>query len=353
MTNCIFICIFNNVNFVNMFYLLLESIKLYGNLNDNIEILIYTSTTFMNIIKHNRLYTNKIKFEINDSYNNIDKACKARLDLFKLQSINNYEKVLYLDTDILIKNIIQNDTYNDINNVFDIATDNILYVLEEGNITNGSDFWGNTLFGNETYNYSDKSAFTSGILLFKNCLEIRNLFDKINEDIINRPHNFCCYDQPYIIYNAFKYNLFNNKLLKSICVNNDNHVNSSKIIHHFPGGPGSYEHKIKQMTKFLDNLKKSNIINDNDIPQIVNYQNGKIITNIENKTYQWENSTITFLEKCKMNAFGDGYYTYINEHTIEAYFGSRTHTITFEENYQNFISIRDTDSQQVNGKLIK
>ena len=141
-------------------------------------------------------------------------------------------------------------------------------------------------------------------------------------------------------------------MLKSICVNNDNNVNSSKIIHHFPGGPGTYINKIKYMTNFLNNLKKSNLINENDIHQIVNYQNDKIITNIENKTYQWENSTITFLEKCKMNAFGDGYYSYINEHTIEAHFGSRIHTITFDENYENFTSIRDRDSLKINGKLM-
>ena len=35
------------------------------------------------------------------------------------------------------------------------------------------------------------------------CLGVEN-----NEDIINRPHPF--HDQPHIVYNAFKYNLYNN-----------------------------------------------------------------------------------------------------------------------------------------------
>ncbi len=34
-----------------MFYLLLESILIYGKLDNNTNILIYTSTPFMNIIK--------------------------------------------------------------------------------------------------------------------------------------------------------------------------------------------------------------------------------------------------------------------------------------------------------------
>ena len=99
--NVIFICVFHQDKYVDMFYLLLESILLYGNLEDT-TILVYTSTLFMNRIKQYHLFTDKIKFEINDEYDTIEKACKARLDLFDL-SIEPYNKILYLDTDILIK----------------------------------------------------------------------------------------------------------------------------------------------------------------------------------------------------------------------------------------------------------
>jgi hypothetical protein len=74
--------------------------------------------------------------------------------------------------------------------------------------------------------------------LKNHCEKIKDLFDKINEDIVERPYDFICYDQPYIVYNAFKYNLYNNKILKTLVVNNDNNIHSDKVIHHFPGGPG-------------------------------------------------------------------------------------------------------------------
>ena len=245
---CIFVCVFNQLKYVDMFFLLLESIFIYGNLDKNTHILVYTSTSFMNKIKESHLFNNeKIKFEINDTYNNIDKACKARLDLFNLPSIKNYNKILYLDTDILVK--------NDINKVFDVCKEDIVYVLEEGKINSDADHWGKTLFCDEINNYEDKTAFTSGILLFNNCEKIKDLFNKINEDIVKRPYNFSCYDQPYIVYNAFKYNLYNNKILKSLAVNNDKNIHSDKVIHHFPGGPGLYERKIDTMTVFLNNLK--------------------------------------------------------------------------------------------------
>jgi hypothetical protein len=251
--NCIFCCVFNQEKYIDMFFLLLESIFIYGNLDENTNILVYTSTPFMNIIRQSHLFNDeKIKFEINDTYDNIDKACKARLDLFNLPSIINYNKILYLDTDIIVK--------DNIHELFNVCKEDILYVLEEGNLLTSLDdyYGGKTLFGNEINNYNDKSAFTSGILLFNNCKKINDLFNKINEDIINRPYDIYCHDQPYIVYNAFKYNLYNNKILKSFIVNNDDNINSDKVIHHFPGGPGNYKHKIEAMTIFLNSLNKIN-----------------------------------------------------------------------------------------------
>ena len=257
--NCIFCCVFNKDKYVDMFYLLLESILTYGNLSDDIIILVYTSTPFMNRIKTSHLFNeNKIRFEINDTLNTIDKACKARLDLFNL-AITNYNKILYLDTDIIVK--------NDINKVFDVCKEDILYVLEEGNLgTDFNDYYGRSLFGDDLGNYNDKTAFTSGILLFNNCEKIKDLFNKINQDIIRRPRNFSCYDQPYIVYNSFKYKLYNNKILKSLVVNNDHNIHSDKVIHHFPGCPGIYQHKIDYMTIFLNDLLNNTEIYDVKIP---------------------------------------------------------------------------------------
>jgi predicted O-methyltransferase YrrM len=224
-------------------------------------------------MKQSHLYNeNKIKFEINDTYNNLDSACKARLDLFNLPSVTQYDKILYLDTDILVK--------DDINKVFDVCTEDTMYVLEEGWIDHSHDYWGNTLFGDEINNYDDKTAFTSGILLLNNCEKMHFLFNKIKEDIINRPYYFTCYDQPYIIYNAFKYNLYNNKVLKSLVVNSDSNIHSDKVIHHFPGGPGVYHNKIDAMTIFLNSIK--DFVITNNINKSKEYINSYLLPIIHN-----------------------------------------------------------------------
>lgn len=299
MKNCIFICIFCQEKYIEMFYLLLESIYIYGNIGNNTDILVYTSSKFKDIIKKSHLYSKNIVFEINDDYNNIDKACKSRLDLFNLQSVNNYSKILYLDTDILCK--------DDINKVFNVCKEDILYVLEEGTIENKDDLWGYTLFGNEVNNYIDKSAFTSGILLFNNCEKIKDLFNKIKEDIINRPYNFVCYDQPYIIYSAFKNNLYNNKILKLFVVNNDQNIHSDKVIHHFPGCPGYHIFKLEKMSTFLSDIKDYTInLNINKTKEFINLHLMPIIYNcgelLEGNIFTLHHSTIytdVYLNKAK------------------------------------------------------
>lgn len=298
--NTIFICVFNKEEYVYILYLLLESIFIYGDLDDNTEILIYTSTLFMNMIKNSSLFNDtKIKFEINDTYNDVDKSCKARLDIFNLESISRYDKILYLDTDIIVK--------DSINKVFDVCKEYILYVLKEGEIDNICNYWGLSLFKNEVNDYEDKSAFTSGILLFNNCEKIKNLFHKINEDILNRPDDSTFNDQPYIVYNAFKYNLYNNNILTSFVVNCDNNIHSDKVIHHFPGGPGDFQHKIESMTIFLNAIKDFTINNNiNEAKKYIDNHLLPIISNcnelLEGNIFMHHHTTTytdTFLNKTK------------------------------------------------------
>jgi len=86
--NCIFICVFNNEKYVDLFLLLLESIYIFGKLNDDTELLIYTTRKFIKLIMKNYIYKifkKKIKFEINDNYNDIKNACRSRYDFFNLE----------------------------------------------------------------------------------------------------------------------------------------------------------------------------------------------------------------------------------------------------------------------------
>lgn len=251
--NCILCSVFYQEKYIEMFLILLESIINYGIPDDNTDILIYTSTKFMEKIKQNPLYNGKMKFEINDNYNSVFEASASRLDVFSFNCIKNYSKILYLDTDIIIK--------ENINKVFDICKEDVVYALEEGSIDKYTDH-GQTLFKDkdEINSYKDKSGFSAGVLLFNNCLIIKDLFDKIKKDIIKRPNEFPCLEQPYIVYNCFKHNLYNNKDLKKCVVitsGTKDDIASDKVIFHFAGGPGNYSRKLSKMLNFSKHLKKT------------------------------------------------------------------------------------------------
>lgn len=259
MKNCIFLCVFNDEKYLNLLYLFLESLYIStSNLEfSNFDIIIYTSTDFMNHIKNSNLFTEYIYFELNDTYNDIYKASSARLDIFNLDLISNYNKILYLDIDTIIK--------GNINKIFDVLrTDDVLYTVQDGSIDSDTNYWGKSIFGDEVYNYSDKSAFTTSILLFNNSEKIKQLFNNINIQykIANTKPNAKVFDQGYIIYNAFKMQIYNNKLLNLYVVNNNFNIYNNFIVYQYSSLVGIYYSKYENMNKFFNNYLGL-LINDN------------------------------------------------------------------------------------------
>jgi lipopolysaccharide biosynthesis glycosyltransferase len=250
MKKLIFVTAFNNINYVHMLFLLIKTLYTYGNIDENTDILIYTSLQFKNIIETSTIYTGKIKFFINNEKNSIDAACKARLDLFDYEFINDYEKILYLDTDILVQ--------KNINFIFELIKENKIYAIRDCSIDNDPNDYvgGQTLFKNEINNYPDKSGFNSGVMLFNNCKEIRNLF-KIIKNHMNSDKTAKFNDQPYIVYNAKKYNLINNSILNDYVELTNKLPKTNKPILHISGGPGIYKNKLKIMLFYLNYMKKN------------------------------------------------------------------------------------------------
>jgi predicted O-methyltransferase YrrM len=246
-TNCIFLCIFNNPGYVDLGFLLLESIFLYGRIDDRTDVVIYTSSAFAQRFRQSHLWNPRVRFAVNDSYTTVDAACKARLDLFRLPVIQQaqYSTFLYLDTDVLVT--------SDLRPLFDLATEDVLYAKREGTIDCESDYWGRTLFGPRLLDYGPEvPAFNSGVLLFRNCDTVRTLFDVVREDMANRPDDDATFhDQPYIVYHAFERKCYNNYTLDPFVGLNDHDVRSRNILHHFSGWPGHHEHKAVHMHRLL------------------------------------------------------------------------------------------------------
>lgn len=262
MTYLVYICIFHEKKYTLLLDVLFDSLSLYCKNDSSFDILIYTSSKFRDVIitlssiskltKHK-----KIIFHLNDHIKSKEDACCSRLDVFDFPQIKNYTRVLYLDTDVIVQKKLRP--------LFNLVNKEKLYALKEcENILEfDSEYFGKSLFGNEIYNYGDKSGFNSGVLLFSNCQAIKNLFSIIKVDIKKRKSLMFFYDQPFIIYNTKKLNLSDNiTLINHVAFSHKlpRYYFTSPTIIHFSGGVDANNNKVTAMRQFLaTNINEANI----------------------------------------------------------------------------------------------
>lgn len=250
MKQLLFCTVFLNDEALSLAYFLLESLLLFGDLQDDTDVLIYTSSKFEQRIKESNLYVaGKYFFHINNGINNIYSACCARLDVFDIPLVASYGKILYIDIDILISGSVQS--------LFDlIKEDDILYALEEGS-TYSVNHGGILLRESANPLPPNKTAFTTGIMGFTNSQKVKQLFTKTKQHIQEDGRQLSCYDQPFIVYNAFMLNMYDNQVFKSFVINHPTDIHSQHVIRHFPGGPGDFGHKLDKIEQYMRELKNN------------------------------------------------------------------------------------------------
>lgn len=261
--NCIFICVFHNPNYVRLLQLLLQSIQRFGEITDKEHILIYTTSELKqnieSIVSDISLPLDRglpLFYETNDNIQTKAHATQARLDFFTLKTViqYKYEKVIYLDTDILVLKPMKP--------LFDLITDPLVYALEEGVIEKdtivkhgGFDYWGASLFGMDFPQYEGRSAFSSGILLFPNLPIIEFVFQQI-KTMINTVSNPYLHgiDQPYVVYCCMVMECYDNQKLKQYATYSHPFEAREKmpdlILNHFAGGIGVHQHKEVAMSEY-------------------------------------------------------------------------------------------------------
>jgi len=336
MKNLIYFTIFGNKKYLNLMNLLMASLKAFGNPNKNIDFLIITSPDFKETEKIFNELDYNIDFHYIDTNNNLY-SLSSRLLIFNYNRISEYNKILYLDTDILIT--------NDINTIFNLNLENKLYALLEGTIEDewhGREFFDFSIINNST------TSFTSGILLFNNCNEINNLFNIIINAInINLNTNGVkpyAYDQAFINYYAITNNLYNNTLLTNYCINhyfiNNPSMNEYKnhIISHFPGVVGWYENKYDKMSNYIIYIYDLYPFNRNKYNFVINKK-----FNWKNDCYN-KNGYIYFKENNIIETtWGYGTYEILDNNSLKAFWCGDCHLLKFNENNCSFVSIRRGD----------
>jgi hypothetical protein len=292
---------------------------------DSFDIVILTDPGFKNdVIELAKTTHMKINVWCLD-FTTIFQAACSRLFIFDYPEVQNYEKILYLDTDILIK--------QDLAPLFQLELSDVLYGLECGTI--GSPSFGNMFFDFKRVDHSTP-GINSGTLLFKNSLIIRDLFSRIRGHIkaftdsgATIPY---CMDQPFINYHAISDNLYDNTLLNPYIslYEGDDKVNNyeTSSICHFSYPIGNFDHKYIRMKKFLDKLVHTKV-DSTRIPEILG------------KTYSWNEGTgyFKFKESHLETSWGNGTYNILTRNTIQIYWQNFYHSIKMNEDYTSYICL--------------
>ena len=174
---------------------------------------------------------------------NILDASQVSLRIWELNEVHEYDTFLYLDTDVIIT--------GDLNQILNADLDNKLFAEQQRKIRcldQGRQFFDFSKIDRKT------SGFCAGVLLFKNCNEIKNLFAKtlshIKEHLNSNQEVPRFLEQPFLVYHTITDDLYNSALSEKISP-------SGNILHHFYTCVGKTTRKIKRMNKLLNELRKT------------------------------------------------------------------------------------------------
>ena len=246
----IYSCVFNQREYIKILELLLESYALAVKDTSKYTYLIITNNDFQPDIEIlcKRLNINydiwclDIINEklINESLTDIDcmfQACYSRFYIFDYPNISNFEKILYLDCDLLVVSDLLRLFETELENKYDHCF----------------------FFTDEEFQKLDKSkTFTTAILLFNNNNKIQDIMEK-NLSIIKKFQKDYrrappCFDQPFINKYCIDNKVSENSFLSSYCLNilpNDTIDKIQQInlflICHFATAVGGYQEKINRM----------------------------------------------------------------------------------------------------------
>lgn len=341
--NLVYCCVFYNKDYFKLLDLLLKSMRMYSSL-DSFDFLVITQKELEPSVKSlgNTLGLDLKVFCL--EFTTIFQAACARLFIFDYPEIQGYEKLLYIDTDILIK--------GDLKPVLELPIKNLLYGIESGTIESLN-------FGAQFFNFTqvDKSltGLNSGTLLFLNSLEMKSLFQRIRVHLDSFTQSGqkppYCMDQPFINFHAIKDSLYDNQLLNShvsLFEGNDTVSNyTTSSICHFSFPIGNFGHKFFRMKEFLDKTLNRDTVSNASL-------------DLMDKKYSWNTGYIRFSVDTKgfnilETTWGNGSFIVLDNQTICAHWNTFYHIMKFNESFTEYISIRTNpkDFEFTKGSLIE
>jgi lipopolysaccharide biosynthesis glycosyltransferase len=246
----IYTCCFHQTIYTDVLLFLINSFKKTGS---SVDLLIYTTAEYREIIQSKCSDLTGIQFHEKNFYKSMNQARISKLDIFDYPGIENYEKIIYIDADtIFLKDPLS---------AFDEIQDDVVYTVGEGNIMSDAEYWGRYLFLKENANYPDREGIASFIMGFKNIPEIKKLFTKTKQafylDMYQNKLRF--YDQPFLNFFFIHNNMCNTEAFKRVAQSRqsvETGIQNGLVAMHFAGCPGHGQVKMDLMKDFQTELER-------------------------------------------------------------------------------------------------
>jgi lipopolysaccharide biosynthesis glycosyltransferase len=161
--NLVYMAVFHNRQYLELLKLLMASVKLFSGATTDIEFLVLTSPEFAPAVQEIAVLTGIPIRKKLFGFSSVFEASCARLHVFEYEDIERYEKILYLDTDMLVQ--------GQLTTLFQENIEDRIYALPERSVT-----WEH--FGGWFYDFKkinkNTPGMNGGILLFRNTPTVVN-----------------------------------------------------------------------------------------------------------------------------------------------------------------------------------
>lgn len=249
--NLLYVTVYGKIEYIKLFNLFFMSLALHYDGMRGTTLLIMTSVSFEESIRKTiSSFSPEIEILIwsTEEKPTVREAALARYQIFEFEKIEQFERVLYLDTDVLIN--------GSLSEVFSEALeDGKIHCLAEGSLGDPREFYGRTLFQEAGLEQLlEKKGFTSGAIIFKKQKSISELFHEVcrfHKTETDKGRILPCVDQPFLNFIATSSDRIDLKILGKYMRNNPTSAAERVCINHFPGRVGNFDSKFSKMSKFF------------------------------------------------------------------------------------------------------
>jgi hypothetical protein len=237
MSKLIYFTLGYNVEYLNLTKLCVES--LYKNGYDGDFLFI---SEFEDKILENIEFIKKPYFLFSKN-ENVFQSSANKFKIYKFDQINNFEKVLFCDSDILF---LKNP-----DNLFDRIKENKIYLCKETDLMS-HELWGGNLIDDLEKNEIEKKqiyGMNAGLFGFKN--NMIDIFEKIEDFMLkNMDKGNACLEQPFLNVYLYRNNLYDDSFSDEVTAKGYHMINFEGTAIHFTTDSGNYFKKIEKMINF-------------------------------------------------------------------------------------------------------